>query len=281
MPVTSQRALDYLTVEWPSYVSVFKSASAERQAEFLHEQGYARLADLLAHVAVWWEEAYGIMLAAVEGREVERKKYDFDQFNAAAVARFKGSSEEQVLAFFEEYRQKFINLLREHPNAVEQHRLVARWFYAVVIHHGGEHAFAASRFLTLDWLSNDWAEYIADWKSLPAERQQKFLEKQGFSRFRDVVAHLVAWFEEAHTGITGFVNDPAYKHPSRDIDAFNADVVEKYGAWQEEDVYAAFESARVKLVELVNSLSDEMLWKPRVQSWLMGDVIEHYFEHEL
>ena len=281
MPITSKRALDYLTLEWPAYVSVIQSASPERRAEFLQGQGYARLADLLAHVAVWWEEAYGIMLAAVEGREVERKKYDFDQFNAASVARFKDSSEEQVLAFFEEYRQKFLTLLRDHPNAAEEHRRVANWFYAVVIHHAGEHAFAASRFLTLDWLANDWAEYLADWKSLPAERQQKFLEKQGFTRFRDVVAHLVAWFEEAHTGIAGFVNDANYKHPSRDIDAFNAEVVEKYGAWKEEDVYAAFESARVKLIELVNSLTDEMLWMPRAQSWLMGDVIEHYFEHEL
>lgn len=281
MPVTSERAFNYLNVEWPAYAATIKSASPERRADFLQGQGYARLADLLAHIAVWWEEAYGIMLATVEGREVERKKYDFDVFNAASVARFKDSSEEQVLIFFEEYRQKFLALLREHPNAVEEHRRVANWFYAVVIHHGGEHAFAASRFLTLDWLTNDWAEYVADWKSLPAERQQKFLENQGFTRFRDVVAHLAAWFEEAHTGITGFVNDPQYKHLSRDIDAFNAEVVEKYGAWNEEDVYAAFESARVRLVELVNDLPDRMLKQPRVQDWLMGDVIEHFFEHQL
>ena len=280
MPITTRRALDYLNIEWPAYVPVIKSASPERQAEFLQEQGYARLADLIAHITVWWEEAYGIMLATLEGREVERRKYDFDVFNAASVARFKDSSEEQVLAFFEEQHRKFLDLLREHPNAVEKHRRVANWFYAVVIHHAAEHSFIASRFLTLDWLANDWAEYIADFSSLPIERQQKFLEKQGFARFRDVVAHIVAWFEEAQAGIAGFVGDPAYKHPSRDIDAFNAEVVKKYGDWKEEDVYAAFESARLKLVELVNRLPDEAIRQQRVQDWLKGDVIGHYFDHQ-
>ncbi len=281
MPVTTQRALGYLNVEWPAYMPRIRAASPERQAEFLEAQGYARLADLLAHIAVWWEEAYGIMLATLEGRETPRKKYDFDEFNAAAVARFKDSSESEVLAFFEAGRQKFLDFLRDHPGAVEEHRRVANRFYAVVIHHAGEHSFAASRFLTLDWLTNDWAEYVADFSSLSAERQQKFLERQGFTRFRDVVAHLVAWFGEAHTGIHEFAKDSNYKHPSRDIDAFNAEMVEKYGRMKEEEVWAAFESARLKLVELVTNLPEETLRQPRVQAWLMGDVIEHYFEHQM
>ena len=281
MPVTTQRVLDYLQLEWPAYVPSIQAAPPERQAAFLKEQGFARVADLIAHIAVWWEEAYGIMLATVHGREVERKKYDFDAFNAASVARFKDSSEAEVLAFFEEYRQKFLDFLRGHPNAVETHRLAARWFYSVVIHHAAEHSFAASRFLTLDWLANDWAEYVNDFKSLPAERQQKFLEKQGFARFRDLVAHLIAWFGEAYEGIVEAIEDPNYKHPSYDVDAFNAEAVEKSQAWTEEDVYAAFESIRVKLLELVKSIPEKTLRQKSVQDWLMYDVIGHYFEHPM
>ena len=43
---------------------------------------------MLAHILAWWEEAMPIILAIAEGREYERKKYDFDAFNAEAVARY-------------------------------------------------------------------------------------------------------------------------------------------------------------------------------------------------
>ena len=281
MPVTTQRALDYLEIEWPAYLTAFHTAVPQTQTDFLKAQGYVRFADLLAHISVWWEEALGIMTAVVEGHEFERKRYNFDEFNAAAVARFKDASEADVIAFLEDLRQKLIGFLRAHPNAVEEHRRVGMWFYSVVIHHAAEHSFAASRFLVLDWLKNDWAEYLEDFTGLAPERQQKFLEKQGFPRFRDLAAHVIAWWGEAYTGIREFAKDSNYKHPSRDIDAFNTEAVERYGKMKEEQVWTEFESARLKLVELITDLPEEVLRQGRVQAWLVGDVIEHYFDHQL
>ena len=279
MPISTQRVLDYLNIEWPAYAPTIQDAVPEKRDEFLKAQGYIRLADLIAHIVGWWEEAHTILSVVAQGGEVERKKYDFDQFNAASVARFQDRSEQETLAYFEEVRQKLLALLVAHPNLAETNKLARIWLYNVVIHHAAEHAFAASRFLTLDWLNNDWAEYLEDFASLPEERKQKFLAKQGFTRFRDVVAHIIAWFDESYTAANGYAIDPNYQHPNLDVDAYNAEVVARFGALKEEDVWAAFETSRQRLVGLVNNLSDEALRNPDVQSWIVTDVIGHYFDH--
>jgi len=164
---------------------------------------------------------------------------------------------------------------------VEEHRRVGVWFYSVVIHHAAEHSFFASRFLTLDWLKNDWAEYLENFKSLAPEKRQAFLEKQGFALFRDIVAHIVAWWDQSRKVIEGVAADPAYKHPSIDVDSFNAEVVERYGKIDEAQLHQEFESSRLALIALVESLPDAILNHPEVQDWLKSDVIGHYFDHQM
>ena len=61
---------------------------------------------MLAHILAWWEEGLPIILAIAEEREYERKKYDFDVFNAEAVAKYKSWDEAEFLAHFESTRQK-------------------------------------------------------------------------------------------------------------------------------------------------------------------------------
>jgi len=138
----------------------------------------------------------------------------------------------------------------------------------------------AARQEVLDTLNGPWATYLNDFSNLPEERKEEFLSKQGFTRFRDLVAHVAAWFDETYTAAKGYSADPAYKHPDFDVDAYNADAVTRYGAMKEEDVWAAFEASRLRLVELTNSLSDDALDHPGIQEWLGGDVVEHYLEHK-
>ena len=92
--------------EWAGYVPRFESLSARDKAEFLETQGYASLHDLLAHIAVWWEEAESVISATIEGRERPRRDYEFDAFNAESLARFKDTSEADLLTWFEAMRKK-------------------------------------------------------------------------------------------------------------------------------------------------------------------------------
>ena len=53
--ITRQSVLDLLAGDWADYVARFQALSPAAQAAFLQQQGYKRLADLLAHIVAWWE----------------------------------------------------------------------------------------------------------------------------------------------------------------------------------------------------------------------------------
>ena len=77
-----QRTLDFLEIEWKTYIERFDRWPADEGLKRVNAQGYQQFRDMLAHVLAWWEEGMEIILATAEGREFARKKYDFDAFNA-------------------------------------------------------------------------------------------------------------------------------------------------------------------------------------------------------
>src|SRR5512143_35542 len=105
MPITKQRALDYMEFEWGTYVERFQRLSPEEQRRRVQAMGYESLRDMLAHILAWWEEGMGIIRAIAEERSFQRKKYDFDAFNAEAVAKYKPWAETEFMVHFEKTRQ--------------------------------------------------------------------------------------------------------------------------------------------------------------------------------
>lgn len=267
--------------EWGEYVPKFKRLSPGRQTAFLEGQGYASLHDILAHVAVWWEEAESIIRDAIENRERPPRKYDFDEFNAASLARFKSTPEAELLEWYESQRQKMIALVSSLTDEQMKIRRVYGWLNGVTLEHIKEHGLDAPRFLTLDMLQREWEGYIERFNALPEEKQKAFLEKQGFPHFRDVVAHIIAWWEDGLEIIDAISKDPAYRHPAKDIDAYNAEAVEIFGRLDEAEVWKKFESTRQSLIELTINLPEETFNHSDVQAWLRADVIDHYYEHAL
>jgi hypothetical protein len=118
---------------------------------------------------------------------------------------------------------------------------------------------------------------VERFRALPVEKQTAFLKRQGFERFRDLVAHVLAWWEEGMRVIeTASDADPC---AVPDVDAFNAAAVARFGDLPEAEVLSKFETTRLTLMNLVDSLPDEVLSKANVQEWLRADVMRHYFEH--
>jgi len=87
--ISKQRTLDYVELEWATYVERFNRLPKEEQNKRVKAMGYESFRDMLAHILAWWDEGMGIILAIAEERAFERKKYDFDTFNAQAVAKYK------------------------------------------------------------------------------------------------------------------------------------------------------------------------------------------------
>lgn len=263
--------------EWGRYPEAFRSMPPEKRDGFLKGQGYACLRDLLAHVGVWWEEARGIIKETIQHGEHPGRKYDFDQFNAASVKRFQETSEVQFLQWYESERQRMIAAVSGLTDGQIQNRRISAWIDGVVLEHLKVHGVDAPRFLVVDTLQREWGNCVADFRRLNAEKQTAFLAKQGFERFQDLLAHVIAWWEQGIAMIEG--SCPEDQSEVEDVDAFNANAVERFRQLPEDQVVAQFEDTRLTLANLVDMLPDEVLAKPSVQSWLRADVLDHYYEH--
>ncbi|MFZ5885162.1 MAG: ClbS/DfsB family four-helix bundle protein [Chloroflexota bacterium] len=281
MPVTKKRTLAYIEQEWGTYVERFQRLPKEKQERRVREQGYERFRDMLAHILAWWEEGMGIVRAIAEGREPERKQYDLDAFNAEAVAKYRDWDEAAFMAHFEKMRQKTGADLRSMNEAVFEHRRARAWLNAVIYHHAREHLVALSRFLVMDMLENEWAEYLANFQRLDEEKQKEFLSKQGFANFHDLVAHVIGWWEEGARVISGILDSPSFTWQPPDTDAFNHELIQKYAAWSDEDLFRHYESVRLGLLDLIADLPDDAFLNDDIEGWLRDDVAAHYDDHAL
>ena len=281
MSISKQRTLDYVELEWGTYVERFHRLPKEEQNKRVKEMGFESFRDMLAHILAWWEEGMGIILAAAQERPFERRKYDFDVFNAEAVARYKSWDEAAFMAHFEKTRQKMGADLKSMNETAYENRRVQAWLRAVILHHAREHLIALSRFLALDMLENDWGTYIEDFNRLEPEKQKEFLSKQGFENFHDLLAHIVGWWEEGARIITGILDSPAFTWQIYDVDAFNVKLTQKFSAWSDDDLYKHYECVRLALIDLVADLPEDAFLNKDIESWLVDDVVGHYAEHPI
>jgi hypothetical protein len=133
----------------------------------------------------------------------------------------------------------------------------------------------------LDTLKNGWGTYIARYRALPPAEQQKWLAAQGYARFSDLLAHIVAWWIDGQQVIARVAADPDYPLRDYDVDAFNAEAVAQYAAEDEDAMVAAFEQARAQWIPLVNGLSAAALQNPKIADRLRPEIIVHLEEHAL
>lgn len=267
--------------EWGKYADNVGRLAPEQQADFLKSQGYSSLYELLAHVGVWWEEAEGIIRDAIGKRERPSRKYDFDEFNAASLARFKDTEPADLLAWYESQRRKMIALVSSLTDEQMKVRRVYTWLNGVTLEHIKEHGVGAPRFLVLDMLQREWAEYPERFRALTGERQKAYLQKQGYTRFRDLAAHIIAWREDGLEAIDSISKDLAFHYSDKDTDAYNAEAVRIFDKLDESEVWKKFESTRQALMEVAINLPEGIYNRKEVQEWLKDDVIDHYYEHAL
>ncbi|HRK89213.1 MAG TPA: ClbS/DfsB family four-helix bundle protein [Anaerolineales bacterium] len=273
-----QRTMNFLEIEWATYIERFNRLPELDGSQRVRRQGYDRFRDMLAHILAWWEDVMPAILAIAENREFERKKYDYDAFNAEAVAKYKDWDETEFLAHFEKTRQKAAADLRSVNEAAFDDKRIRGRINGIFIHHAREHLVALSKFLTLDTLEHEWGTYIAGFDAY--EKKEEFLKKQGVERFGDLLVHAVAWWDEGAKAVQGALKDPAFTYAGPgDTDSFNAEIVAKNRGASEEELRALFEQKRLEMIELVRSLPDSAFQNPTIEEWLAADVVEHYDEH--
>lgn len=281
MPVTKQRTLEYMEIEWGTYVERFRRLPGDEQGKRLNRNGFDSLRDLLAHVVAWWEEGMGVVLAVAEGRPFERRRYDDDAFNAEAVARYRDWEEAEFTAHYEGTRRKTAADLKSLEEAAFENRRVKVWLNGIILRHAREHLLTVSRFLAVDMLENEWAEYLEKFERLDAEGKRQFLSKQGFDSFHDLLAHIVGWWEEGARIVTGIMDSPGFMWEEQGTDQFNRELIQKYSTWSNEDLFQHYDTVRLALIDLVADLPEDAFLNRDIEGWLADDVVEHYDEHAL
>ena len=133
----------------------------------------------------------------------------------------------------------------------------------------------------LQILRQDWAEYIPQFHRMSPEVQAAFLAAQGYARFGDLLAHIVAWWQVGHQSIQRYLSDPTFRPPKYDVNAFNADAVVQAAAKSEDEIAASFETMRAILVDFVERLPETAFENEKVLRQLNMEFTGHLSEHQL
>ena len=140
--LTREQIVSALRDGWGTYVERFERLSPEARAACLAQQGYARLADLLAHDIAWWEEGLQAIPALLDDPNFSSPDHDVDAFNAQAVERFRGLDERAVIQTFEAARRAWLDLVARLPDDALRNKRIAGRLHIEVIGHLAEHVIS-------------------------------------------------------------------------------------------------------------------------------------------
>ncbi|MBL8095506.1 MAG: hypothetical protein JNL73_15145 [Anaerolineales bacterium] len=133
----------------------------------------------------------------------------------------------------------------------------------------------------LETLENRWGNYLATYDELPQQLQVAFLNRQGYRRFADLLAHIIAWWRDALFAVDALLVDPDFEPPNREVDGFNAAAVAEFRDQDEHTVRQTFERTRRALVDLVTRLSPEAFQTEEIVARLNIEIVGHLTEHSL
>lgn len=142
MTITREQILESLHTDWGTFVERFQRLSPEAQAAYLQQQGYARFANLLAHVIAWWQEGLAAIPAILNNPAYTSPDHDVDQFNAQAVERLHDLNESAISTIFADLHQQWIDLFKGLPAKAFQDEKIAQRLYIEIIGHYAEHSLA-------------------------------------------------------------------------------------------------------------------------------------------
>lgn len=140
--LSREQVLDAIQNGWGTYVGRFRRLSPEAQDAFLHQQGYARLADLLAHVSAWWREGQQAVTNLLSDPGFQSPEHDVDAFNASAVQGCRGLSEAAVIQAFESARKDWLDLVSRLPDAAFRNQRIVDRLRIELLGHLAEHEIA-------------------------------------------------------------------------------------------------------------------------------------------
>lgn len=132
---------------------------------------------------------------------------------------------------------------------------------------------------TLEYIDQEWGTYVERFLHLPREEREKRVKAQGYERFRDMLAHILAWWEEGMGVIRAIAEERPFERRKYDFAIFNAEAVAKYRDRDEAEFMAHFEQTRQKMEADLRSMKEAVYENRRVKAWLRTAIIHHARAH--
>jgi hypothetical protein len=133
----------------------------------------------------------------------------------------------------------------------------------------------------LDRLQHQWQPFVSHFQSLAAPEQQAYLKRQGYDSFKDLLAHIISWWQDGAENIALMRENPALPPKDYDVDSFNAQAVARFHDRLEPEVVRTYQSQCQRMLDLVRSLPDAELYHEHINARLYYEIIMHWKEHEL
>jgi hypothetical protein len=126
-------------------------------------------------------------------------------------------------------------------------------------------------------LGDGWQGYLAAVGALSEDERRAYVDRQGYERVRDLLAHATAWSEETLGVVAVLLGGGEIQR--YDADAFNAQALARFRLYSCEEVERRFTQANAALSRLLAALPDSALELQSVYDWLSTTIVEHFNEH--
>jgi len=138
-----------------------------------------------------------------------------------------------------------------------------------------------TRQSVLDLLAGDWAEYVPRFQALRPAAQTAFLQRQGYQRLADLLAHIVAWWEVGLQAIPRYQSDPTARLAEIDVDSFNARAVQQVRAVSDGEEIKVFEAARRKFANVLMQMTADDFKDERILTQIKWELVNHLEDHRI
>ncbi len=93
-------------------------------------------------------------------------------------------------------------------------------------------------------LTQEWPAYLARCQAFSPLERQEYLHHQGYPSLTGLLAHVVAWWQDGSLVVQRMRQEPGFQNPDYDVDAFNAQAVERFSGLSEAQMVDLFNQQR-------------------------------------
>jgi hypothetical protein len=139
MSITKQATLDYVELEWGTYVERFSRLPKEEQGKRVEEMGFESFRDILAHIPVGREEGVCMMAGILDSPACTGQISEAEAIIVEITRKFSAWPEDDLYEHYEGVRLALVERVAGLPKDSFPHKEIESWPVEDIVRHHDEH----------------------------------------------------------------------------------------------------------------------------------------------